>query len=207
MEAWLSNFCQLLTMNPWLQALVVIVFTCFIEDPARCAVVVMLAGGHITNWWLTFASMTIGGMAGDIGLYVIGRYAMHMLIRYRFADPERIDHIKAKYGDHVAWASFIARFLPGARTLVYVSTGSMKYPFGRFLFILFLAAALQAYLFLLAADFIAIHILPYLKNKVTQTILATILIGAVFLLNRFLTKRTKKRDAEEIKQQQEEITQ
>lgn len=199
MEAWFINFCEVLTNNQWLQALVVIAFTCFIEDPARCAVVVLLAGGHITNWWLTFASMTVGGMIGDIGLYVIGRYAMHMLLRFRFADPERIDYIKGKYGDHAAWASFMARFLPGARTLVYVSAGSMKYPFGRFLIILFFAAALQAYLFLLAADFISIHILPYLKSKVTQTLLALILIAAVFLLNQFLTKRTKKHDNEEIK--------
>ena len=199
MEAWFINFCEVLTNNQWLQALVVIAFTCFIEDPARCAVVVLLAGGHITNWWLTFASMTVGGMIGDIGLYVIGRYAMHMLLRFRFADPERIDYIKGKYGDHAAWASFIARFLPGARTLVYVSAGSMKYPFGRFLIILFFAAALQAYLFLLAADFISIHILPYLKSKITQTLLALILIAAVFLLNRFLTKRTKKHEIEEIK--------
>lgn len=204
MEAWFIHFCELLTMNPWLQALVVIVFTCFLEDPARCAVVVMLAGDHITNWWLTFASMTLGGMIGDVGLYVIGRYAMHVLIRFRFADPERIEHIKSKYGDHAAWASFIARFLPGARTLVYVATGSMKYPFGRFLIILFFAAALQAYFFLLAADFISLHILPYLKSKVAQTILASILIGAVFVLNRFLTKRTKKREIEEIKHQHEE---
>jgi len=194
MEAWFINFCEVLTNNQWLQALVVIAFTCFIEDPARCAVVVLLAGGHITNWWLTFASMTVGGMIGDIGLYVIGRYAMHLLLRFRFADPERIDYIKGKYGDHAAWASFMARFLPGARTLVYVSAGSMKYPFGRFLLILFFAAALQAYLFLLAADFISIHILPYLKSKITQTVLASILIAAVFLLNRFLTKRTKKHD-------------
>jgi len=196
MEAWFIDFCEVLTNNQWLQALVVIAFTCFIEDPARCAVVVLLAGGHITNWWLTFVSMTIGGMIGDIGLYVIGRYAMHMLLRFRFADPDRIGYIKGKYGDHAAWASFIARFLPGARTLVYVSAGSMKYPFGRFLLILFFAAALQAYLFLLAADFISIHILPYLKSKITQTLLALILIAAVFLLNRFLTKRRKKHTTE-----------
>jgi membrane protein DedA with SNARE-associated domain len=207
MEETFVNFCELLTHNQWLQALVIIIGTCFIEDPARCAVVVMLAGGHITNWWLTFVSMTIGGMIGDIGLYVIGRFAMHMLVRFRFADPERIDYIKAKYGNHAAWASFMARFLPGARTLVYVSAGSMKYPFGRFLVILFFAAAIQAYLFLLAANFISLHILPYLESKITQAVLAFILIAAVFLLNRFLTKRIKKHDIEEINHQHEEIPQ
>jgi membrane protein DedA with SNARE-associated domain len=203
MEEMFIQFCETLTNNPWLQALVIIVFTCFIEDPARCAVVVMLKTNLIANWWLTFASMTIGGMIGDIGLYVIGRFAMNILVRYRFADPDRVDYIKAKYGDHAAWASFIARFVPGLRTLVYVSTGSMRYPFGRFLVILFLAAATQAYLFLLAADFIKDHILRHLESKTAQIGLALLLIGAMYAVSRFLTKRTKKRSEEEIRKMHE----
>jgi len=203
MEETFIHFCEVLTNNPWLQALVIIVFTCFIEDPARCAVVVMLKTNLIANWWLTFASMTIGGMVGDIGLYVIGRFAMSILIRYRLADPERVDYIKTKYGDHAAWASFIARFVPGMRTLVYVSTGSMRYPFGRFLFILFLAAALQAYLFLLAADFIKDHILRHFESKTAQIGLALILIFAMYAVSRFLTKRTKKRSEAEIQKMHE----
>jgi len=189
MEELFVTFCEHLRLHPIQQALVIILGTCFIEDPARCAVVVMLAGGHITNWWLTFTSMTLGGMVGDIGLYLIGRFAMGFLIRWKWVDLERVESIKTRFGGHVAWSSFAARFLPGARTIVYVSAGSMRYHFGWFLLVLFLAAAVQAYLFLLAADFISVHILPYLKSKITQTILAAILIGAVIFLNRFFTKR------------------
>jgi len=203
MEEMFIQFCETLTNNPWLQALVIIVFTCFIEDPARCAVVVMLKTNLIANWWLTFAAMTLGGMAGDIGLYVIGRFAMNVLVRYRLADPERVDYIKAKYGDHAAWASFIARFVPGLRMLVYVSTGSMRYPFPRFVVILLLAAATQAYLFLLAADFIKDHILRHLESKPAQIGLALLLIGAMYGVSRFLTKRTKKRSEEEIRKMHE----
>lgn len=207
MEEMFIRFCELLTNNPWLQALVIIVFTGCLEDPARCAVVVMFAAGHISNWWLTFASMIIGAVIADIFLYAIGRFAIQVLIRYRLAEMERIDYIKEKYGNHAAWASFIARFVPGVRMLVYISVGSMRYPFGRFVVILSLAATIQAYLFLLAATFIKIHILPYLESRVAQGILAIMLIGAFFALTRFLTKRTKKHDDEEIKQQHEEITQ
>jgi membrane protein DedA with SNARE-associated domain len=207
MEEMFIRFCELLTNNPWLQALVIIVFTGCLEDPARCAVVVMFAAGHISNWWLTFASMIIGAVVADIILYAIGRFAIQVLIRYRLAEMERIDYIKEKYGNHAAWASFIARFVPGLRMLVYISVGSMRYPFGRFVVILSLAATMQAYLFLLAATFIKIHILPYLESRVAQVILAIMLIGAVFALTRFLTKRTQKHDDEEIKQQHEEIAQ
>lgn len=192
MEEMFIRFCEMLTNNPWLQALVIIVFTGCLEDPARCAVVVMFAAGHITNWWLTFASMTIGAVAADIVLYFIGRFAIQVLIRYRLAEMERIDTIKAKYGNHAMWASLIARFVPGLRMLVYISVGSMKYPFGRFVVILSFAAAIQAYLFLLAAHYIS----PYLESKVAQGIFVVMIIAAFFGLTRFLTKRTKKHDDE-----------
>jgi membrane protein DedA with SNARE-associated domain len=181
--------------------------TGLLEDPARCAVVVMFAAGHISNWWLTFVSMTIGAVVADIALYAIGRFAIQVLIRYRLTEMERIDTIKEKYGNHAAWASFIARFVPGVRMLVYISVGSMHYSFGRFLGILCFAAAIQAYLFLLAAHFISIHILPYLESKIAQGVLVVMLIAAFFVLTRFLTKRTQKHDDEEIKQQHEEIAQ
>jgi membrane protein DedA with SNARE-associated domain len=207
MEEMFVRFCEMLTNNPWLQALVIIVGTGFLEDPARCAVVVMFAAGHISNWWLTFASMTIGAVGADVVLYIIGRFAIQVLIRYRLVEMERIDYIKSKYGSHAAWASFIARFIPGVRMLVYISVGSMRYPFGRFLTILFLASVVQAYLFLLAAHYISTHILPYLESKVAQVVLVVMLMGAFFVLTRFLTKRTKKHDDEEIKHHHEEITQ
>lgn len=207
MEEMFIRFCEMLTNNPWLQALVIIVGTGFLEDPARCAVVVMFAAGHISNWWLTFASMTIGAVGADIVLYLIGRFAIQVMIRCRLAEMERIEYIKGKYGNHAMWASFIARFVPGLRMLVYISVGSMKYPFGRFVTILFLASVVQAYLFLLAAHFISLHILPYLESKLAQSILVVMLIAAFFVLTRFLTKRTKKHDDEEIKHHHEEITQ
>lgn len=206
MEEIFIRFCEMLTNNPWLQALVISVFTGCLEDPARCAVVVMFAAGHISNWWLTFASMTIGAVVADIVLYFIGRFAIQVLIRYRLAEMERIDTIKEKYGNHAMWASFIARFVPGLRMLVYISVGSMKYPFGRFVAILSFAAAIQAYLFLLAAHYISIHILPYLESKAAQGVLIVMLIAAFFVLTRFLTKRTKKYE-EDSKHHHEEITQ
>lgn len=207
MEEMFIQFCETLSNNPWLQALVIGAGSGLLEDPARCAVVVMFAAGHISNWWLTFASMTLGAVAADVILYAIGRFAIQVLMRYRLVAMERIDYIKEKYGNHAAWASFVARFVPGVRLLVYISVGSMHYSFGRFLGILFLAAAIQAYLFLLAAHYISIHILPYLESKVAQGVLVVMVIAAFFVLTRFLTKRTQKRQEEEIKQHHKDITQ
>jgi membrane protein DedA with SNARE-associated domain len=206
MEEMFIRFCETLTNNPWLQALVIGAGSGLLEDPARCAVVVMFAAGHISNWWLTFASMTLGAVVADVILYAIGRFAIQVLIRYRLTEMERIDYIKEKYGNHAVWATFIARFVPGLRMLVYISVGSMKYPFGRFVAILSLAAAIQAYLFLLAAHYISIHILPYLESKVAQGVLVVMLIAAFFVLTRFLTTRTQKHE-EEIHHHHSDITQ
>jgi membrane protein DedA with SNARE-associated domain len=189
MEEFFVTFCEHLRVHPLQQALVITLGTCYLEDPARCAVVVMLASGHITNWWLTFGSMTLGGMIGDIALYVFGRFGMGFLIRRNWVDPERVHEMKQRFGGHLAWSSFVARFLPGMRTIVYVSAGSMRFHFGWFLLVLFVAAAIQAYLYLLAADFISEHVLPYLKSKVTQGILFALLIGSVIFLNRAFSKR------------------
>ena len=189
MEEFFVTFCEHLRVHPLQQALVITLGTCYLEDPARCAVVVMLASGHITTWWLTFGSMTLGGMIGDIALYVFGRFGMGFLIRRNWVDPERVHEMKQRFGGHLAWSSFVARFLPGMRTVVYVSAGSMRFHFGWFLLVLFVAAAIQAYLYLLAADFISEHVLPYLKSKVTQGILFALLIGSVIFLNRAFSKR------------------
>lgn len=197
MEEWFNTVLPTLLSHPVMQGMLIIIGTCFLEDPARCAVVVLLAGGYIglspsptANWWLVLLMMTIGGMVGDIGLYLIGRFSMSLMVRFHFADPERIKWITQKYGVHVAWASFVARYVAGTRTIVFVSAGSMHYSFPRFLVIIFLAACSQGYLFLLAADFISIHILPYLKNRFVQAFLAFLLIAAVMFLNHFFTKRT-----------------
>jgi len=71
----------------------------------------LVAAGHI-NWWLAFVSMTVGGMAGDIGLYVIGRYAVGLLIRRRWVDAARLVWMEGHFERHAAKTIVIARFLP-----------------------------------------------------------------------------------------------
>jgi membrane protein DedA with SNARE-associated domain len=191
-EAFFTHVCEHLSNHLWLQALLIVVGTCFIEDPARCAVGLLVAAGHV-GWWLSFVSMTIGGMAGDIGLYVIGRYATLFLIRRRWVDAARLEWMEESFNRHAVKAVLIARFIPGARMIAYISAGAVRYPVPRFLLLLLVAAMIQSLIFLKIADFIAAHILPYLRDTRLQLAVFVAIVLALVLAHRAITRRTKKK--------------
>jgi membrane protein DedA with SNARE-associated domain len=190
MEEAFVRICEHLSSNTWLQALLVIAGTCFIEDPARCGVGLLVAAGHL-NWWLAFVSMTIGGMAGDIGLYVIGRYATHVLIRLRWVDEARLEWMEDYFKRHAFKSVLFARFIPGARTICYASAGAIRYPMPRFTLMLFVAAVVQSLLFLRIAEFIAEKILPYLRNPQLQMAVFAIIVLSLVLAHTVMARRRR----------------
>lgn len=175
----------------WLQALLVTVGTCFLEDAARCAVSLLVATGHL-GWWMTFAAMTIGGMAGDVGLYLIGRYATAFLFRHRWVDPVRLEWMETYFQSHAVKTVFISRFLPGARTVANTAAGAVKYPLPRFLLLLFLAAVVQSLLFLQLGVFIGEKVLPYLHDPRMRFAVFGVTVLALLLAHRAFVRRRKR---------------
>lgn len=192
MEEAFVHICEHLSNHVWLQALLLIVGVCFIEDPARCAVGLLVAAGHL-GWWLAFVCMTIGGMVGDIGLYVIGRYALSFLIRRRWVDPARLEWMEAYFARHAFKSVFFARFVPGARTLCYASAGAVQYPLPRFTLMLLVAAVVQSLIFLQIAKFIADKILPYLRDARLQAAVFGVIVLAFVLGHHVMARRRKKK--------------
>jgi len=190
-EAFIQ-LCEHLSDHLWLQALLVAVGTCFLEDAARCGVGLLAAAGHI-GWWLAFVSMTVGGMAGDIGLYLIGRYATLFLIRRRWVDPARLDGMESYFKNHAIKTVFLSRFLPGARTLAYSAAGVIRYPLPRFILLLLIAAVAQSLLFLQLGSFIGNKILPHLRDTRTQFGLIAIIVLTGGLIHHVTTRRRKQR--------------
>lgn len=193
MEEAFVTICEHLSNHVWLQALLVIVGVCFIEDPARCGVGLLVAAGHL-NWWLAFACMTLGGIVGDLGLYVIGRYALSFLIRRRWVDKGRLEWMEAYFGRHAFKSVFFSRFVPGARTLCYASAGAVQYPLLRFTLMLLVAACVQSLLFLQIAQFIADKILPYLRDARLQAAVFGVILLAFVLGHHVMARRRKKRE-------------
>lgn len=192
MEEFFVDVCEQLSAHIWLQALLVVVGTCFLEDAARCGVGLLVSAGQI-EWGLAFVSMTIGGMVGDIGLYVIGRYASIFLYRHRLIDRERLTWVNDQFKRHAFKAVMLARFIPGARTVVYASAGIVRYPMPRFTFFLFVAAVVQSLLFLQVANFIGDHLLPYLRDTRLRLAVFGLIVLALVWGHHILARRNKRR--------------
>ena len=192
MEETFIQICEHLSNDLWLQGLLIAAGTCFIEDPARCGIGLLVAAGHI-NWWLAFVTMTIGGMAGDIGLYVIGRYATQFLISRRWVDAARLVWMQTHFERHAFKTVMIARFIPGARTVAYVSAGAVRYPMPRFTLMLLVAAMVQSLIFLQISEFIAEEILPYLRDTRLRLGVFALVVLLLLLGHRILSRRQKKR--------------
>lgn len=190
MEDTFILICEKLSNHLWLQALLVVAGTCFLEDAARCGVGLLVVAGHI-GWWLAFVSMTVGGMVGDVGLYVIGRYATGFLLRRRWIDAKRLVWMEGYFQRHAFKSVMLARFIPGARTLCYVSAGTVRYPMPRFTGMLFVAAVVQSLLFLQVAAFIGSKLLPYLTDRRLQVSVFGVIILTLVLSHHVLARRTK----------------
>ena len=104
--------------------------------------IVLIAGGllasqEIVNEYVVFVVTMAGVLMGDSSIYFLGRrYGENIKnigIFKKIITPsrsERIEKALAKYGDKVI---FIARFLPGLRTPIFLSTGIYRVPYWKFL--------------------------------------------------------------------------
>lgn len=102
----------------------------------------LLAGGFMayrgtTAYPWTLLVALIGVVAGDNSLFFLGRRFGTGLISYlevvRPNSQHRIARLKQFMRRHGHLAIFYARFLAGARALVYVTAGSVGFDFSRFL--------------------------------------------------------------------------
>lgn len=189
-ETVFVELCDHLADHLWLQALLVAVGTCFLEDVARCGVSLLVAAGHL-GWGLAFASMTVGGMAGDIGLYLTGRYATSLLFRLRWVSPSRLEWMEAYFSRHAIKTVVVSRFLPGARTLGNAAAGAVRYPLPRFLLLLFFSAVAQSLLFLQLGAFIGETVLPYLRDPRLRLAVFVLALLTLLAAHRAFVRRRK----------------
>lgn len=161
-EETFLQLCETLSDNLWLQGVLITIGTCFLEDPARVGVALLVAAGHVA-WWLAFVGIICGALVGDVGLYLIGRYATNFMLRRRWADPENIEWMQEYFRRHAIQTIMLSRFLPGTRMLAFGSAGVAHYPLPRFLLFLTIASAVQATLFLKLGALLGEH-LPWLKE-------------------------------------------
>lgn len=109
------------------------------EEVAIVAAGILSSHGQLDPW-LALASCLFGALAGDCVMYWIGHHFGRRVIweRHwwaRFVHPEREAQIERMIYRHGLKVLFLARFLVGLRSPVYLSAGILRVPFRRFLLI------------------------------------------------------------------------
>jgi membrane protein DedA with SNARE-associated domain len=100
----------------------------------------ILSGQQALNPWLAFATCLLGALIGDCVMYVIGYHFGRPVLRdhpwfARFVTPEREIQIEQQFRLHGLKVFFVARFLVGLRSPVYLTAGILRVSFRRFLMI------------------------------------------------------------------------
>lgn len=104
------------------------------------------ASGSVDPWG-ALAACLIGALIGDCVMYAIGYHFGHNLLRdhprlTRFLRPEREARIERMIAMHGWKVLFMARFLVGLRSPVYLTAGILRMPFRRYLAIDAVCAAI-----------------------------------------------------------------
>ena len=137
--------------------------------------------------WAAFAACVIGSMGGDCLMYFIGYRFGHSVLRdhplisrhLTSEREERIERMIRQYGFRVY---FLARFLVGIRSPVFLTAGILRVPFRRFLVVDLISATAVISLFFGLGYYFAENIMSWLKwirrAEVALSIAVVIGVGA-----------------------------
>ena len=138
------------TLSLWGPFLLLIL--CGLGFPMPEDIVLALAGflgaQHNINLFTTIALMYAGILLGDGIIFFAGRHLGYRLLKTQWAQmlihPERFDKVQGLFTKWGRWVVFVGRFLPGLRTPIFFTAGTLKYSPLKFFFMDGLAALLSA---------------------------------------------------------------
>lgn len=109
------------------------------EEVPIIAAGILSANGTL-NPWIALACCLFGAIVGDSIMYWIGyHFGRNVLQEHpwwaRWVTPKREDQIEAMFHQHGLKVFFIARFLVGLRSPVYLTAGILQVSFRRFFLI------------------------------------------------------------------------
>lgn len=158
----------------------------------------ILSANGTLNPWLAFGCLLAGALLGDCIMYYIGYHFGRGILKdhrwwARFLTPQREARIEEKFRKHGLGVFFVARFLVGIRSAVYITAGILRVSFKRFLLIdLICAAAVVGAFFALSwwkGEAIA---KSFAKGEYVLTVVVTlaVIVLAIFLWQRHAKKKT-----------------
>lgn len=168
--------------------------------------VTLVAGGIIsglgyTNEHTMFLVGMAGVLAGDSTMFMIGRLYGPRVRRFKFVrrilTPQRFRMVQQKFARYGNWVLFVARFLPGLRTPIFLTAGmSRRIPFWRFLLLDGLAALISVPIWVYLGHFGANNRewLMQMVSRGQHGLYALMAVIAVALFTVWWRKRKRKAD-------------
>lgn len=125
-------------------------------------------------------------LSGDLFIFYLGhRWASNLLehrMTQKLATPERVAKLRVKFHEHQLKTIFLGRFLPGVRTLVFLTAGAMKISVWKFLMMNGIAALISVPLFV-TLGYVFGHSYDKLKAQVAEIehVIVFVLIGIAII--------------------------
>jgi membrane protein DedA with SNARE-associated domain len=117
--------------HPAIQAGAIVLGTFILEDAATVLAAIQVQADTI-SLGLALASLYVGIVLGDLGLYGLGRLAALFPWAHRWVPRQRQYSGRRWIETHVFKVVFISRFMPGARLPTYTACGFLGVNPGRF---------------------------------------------------------------------------
>jgi membrane protein DedA with SNARE-associated domain len=150
--------------------------------------------------WLAFTCCLAGALIGDCIMYYLGYHFGRGILKdhpwfARFLTPEREAQIEDKFRKHGLGVFFIARFLVGLRSPVYITAGILRVSFRRFLMIDLVCATIVVGTFFGLTYFYGKEITAWVKRAEVGLSVAVVLLAlsvGIYLWRRHLKKKSER---------------
>ncbi|MGO2232620.1 hypothetical protein B6N13_09040 [Marinomonas sp. UCMA 3892] len=182
LQTWLTSANTSLT----LLCVGIVLLSYLLEDLAIATAATLSANGDLLPS-LALMSIFIGIATGDLGLYVLGRYAQKVRwLRYRALTNTSFKVIRQKLTQRAFANLFLIRFIPGLRTIGFTLSGFLAIPLPVFFSAVLLATSIWTLLVFTLIYQVGSHVFMSLSEL--KWLLIPVAFGLLFLMNRFLNK-------------------
>lgn len=126
-------------------SLLALILATFVSEDLTCITAGLLLSRHQIDLWTALGGCYIGVLAGDFGLWLVGRWLGTTVLtwpRVRRLLPVGTEELGRWFDRHSAKVVFAARFVPGTRYPTYLAAGALGRGAGRFLMVAALAGLL-----------------------------------------------------------------
>ncbi len=169
--------------------------------------ITLIAGGLMAYYgkadvFVMIAVGLVGVMLGDGAMFQIGKRFGYRVFEWKWMakimHAERLETVKDKLKNHGNKVIFSARFMPGLRSLVFLSSGALGIPFRVFLLFDGMAALISVPAIVYSCFFFgdqinkAVGIIKNVENGIVMVIAAVIIY---FVVKHFIKKNREKREA------------